>query len=749
MTCPHPLPASVFRRFRSDALAGLGLGLLALAGLGLPGLACAGAARSTEPALQTVPRHKLETRALVDPDGVLAELPARLHAAELARDYLELSLLRLAQANACRVKADWTCQRDAGQQARLAAEARGLHTLQVRGLIAESRGRISLQDFTRGEHLLGDAERLLALHPFPELKADVHLAYSSLSYTLGKHAAAAGHAQAGLDALGTQPAPVIRVRLLRNRANALAQLGQRADAMRLVEQGLALAGPLNDPKLSAELYLEHARIARLEGDTKTAMDNGHRILELAQSLRASQLLGLGHEILGLAAQDSGDARQAEAEFRASLASFQSLRNERDERRVLRSLVSELLLRSQPPADLPVLARRLIELESTLDTRDQLLAGDDLDARLKYAQQEFDVQRLKVNAALTRERELTLAGQQRFALIVAALSLGMLLLVGAFYLFQSRSNQRLKQAVSRLRQSEQELSASEARMRLIADSIPALISRVDKDQRYVYVNALAQRVYGSQPEDLIGKSIRAVRGEEQYALVRPHVEAVLRGEPVNFEGFLELNGQGLNYQTSFVPDRAPNGAVQGFFAFTFDITQLKQAEAELDRLSRVDSLTGVSNRRDFVDRLDAALVRCRRHGESIALLCLDIDEFKKINDGYGHAVGDAVMLAFAARLRTVLREDDVVARLGGDEFMVLLENPGPETAGIVADKIIAAMGEPFAAGGMLLPVSASIGVVYSPCSLPAERLMSQADEAMYAAKSAGRNNWRAAPLEASA
>ena len=712
-------------------------------GLAWAGLANAGA--GTAP--QEVPRHPLELRALVDPAGVLAELPALLKQAELARDFRQLSLLRLAEANACRVKADWACQRDAGAQARLAAEAGGLPVLDVRGLIAEARGRISMQDFTRGEHLLGDAERRLAIHPFPEMKADVYLAYSSLSYTLGKHAAAAEHAQKGLDALGKVPAPTMRVRLLRNRANALAQLGRRDEANRLVEQGLELVGPLNDPKLSAELYLEHARIARLAGDAKMAIDNGRRILELAQGLRASQLIGLGHEILGLGAQDMGDIALAEAEFRASVASFHAQANERDERRVLRLLVAVLLDRSRPAADLHALTRRLLELETTLDSRDQLLAGDDLDARLKYAQQEFHVQQLQANAALTREREAKLAGQQKFALAIAGMSIASMVLVGMFLIWQRRLNLRLRQAVSRLSQSEQELTSSEGRLRTITDSIPALISRVSKDQRYVFMNAHAVRVFGKRPEEILGKTILEVRSREHYEVIKPHVDAALRGEAVSFDGFIELQGRGVHYQSSFLPDRDAQGEVQGFFSFTFDITQLKLAEAELDRIARIDSLTGVSNRRDFGDRLQAALARCRREGEGIALLCLDIDRFKEINDGHGHPVGDAVILAFTDRLRGWLREDDVIARFGGDEFMVLLENPGPEMAGTVAEKIIAAMCEPMQVHGLSLQVTVSIGVAYSPNALPAEQLMSRADAAMYAAKSAGRNNWRAAPVEA--
>ena len=145
-----------------------------------------------------VTRHPMEVRALVDPEGVLEELPAMLQIATSKGDQRELALLYLAQSNACRVIADWTCQSKAGVNARNAAEKAKLPQLQIRALIAASRGYMALQEFTLGEEFLGDAERLLELNPYPELSADVYLAYSSLSYSLGKNALAADYSEKGL-----------------------------------------------------------------------------------------------------------------------------------------------------------------------------------------------------------------------------------------------------------------------------------------------------------------------------------------------------------------------------------------------------------------------------------------------------------------------------------------------------------------------------------------------------------------------
>jgi diguanylate cyclase (GGDEF)-like protein/PAS domain S-box-containing protein len=728
--------------FLTGRIVGASICLALLLACSCPALAGA------ESAGRAVTRHPLEIRALTDPQGVLRELPVHIKRASAAKDSRQLALLYLAQANACRVIADWPCQRDAGQRARAAAAAAGLPELEVRGLIAESRGRLTMQDFTRGERLLGDAERLLELHPFPELKADVYLAYSSLSYTLGKHALAADYAERGLQALGTRPALTIRIRLLRNQANAMGQLGNTDLAKIAVKKGLALVDQIQDPKLSAELHLEDARIARLQGDVDTQVEDGRKILALATQLSNSQLTGLGHEVLGLAALGRPDRAEAERELRRAYASYRQLKLRRDERRALRALVANLLGREPPPADLEDLTARLIELETALESDDHKLASDDFDARLKYAQQTFEVQRLEAAAALAAQREAALADQQRLSLIITMLSIGLLVVMGGFFLSQRRFSARLQQVIAQLRESEalyrdsaEALSASEKRIRAVTDNIPALIAHVDMEERYLFANAFVGRVFNIDPSAMLHHTVREIRGEEIYADLKPHIDAALRGESVSFEGKAELGDRTFYYQTSYVPDRDANGNMQGFYAFTFDITALKAAEAELDHLARIDSLTGVANRRDFEEHLAEAITRSRRHREPIALLCLDIDHFKAINDVYGHPIGDAVLLEFATRLKTAVREDDLVARLGGDEFVVLIENPGPESPEIVAGKLLAIMREPMITGALTVRISASIGVVHSPYAFSAQVLMSLADKALYAAKAAGRDTYR--------
>lgn len=175
-------------------------------------------------------------------------------------------------------------------------------------------------------------------------------------------------------------------------------------------------------------------------------------------------------------------------------------------------------------------------------------------------------------------------------------------------------------------------------------------------------------------------------------------------------------------------------------------RLEDSRRELERLSRVDALTGLANRREFDERLDLALKRLQRPHAPAAVLCLDIDHFKTINDTHGHAVGDTVLREFADRLRASERETDLVARPGGDEFAILIEDAEPGSAEAVADKILAAARAPVQANGTAIQISTSIGIAYARGPVTAEALLEQADAALYSAKKAGRGRFNVAAAD---
>jgi len=174
----------------------------------------------------------------------------------------------------------------------------------------------------------------------------------------------------------------------------------------------------------------------------------------------------------------------------------------------------------------------------------------------------------------------------------------------------------------------------------------------------------------------------------------------------------------------------------------DISDLKQAQFRMHQLATHDYLTGLPNRVLLYDHLDQALARHQRHGQSVALLYLDLDRFKPINDSLGHHVGDLVLVALSDRIHSVMRETDTPARIGGDEFAVLVENfEGPEVLENVAARLIEVISAPIMVEGETVSVGVSIGMVEADASTPdADALLARADRAMYAAKASGRGRF---------
>ena len=182
-------------------------------------------------------------------------------------------------------------------------------------------------------------------------------------------------------------------------------------------------------------------------------------------------------------------------------------------------------------------------------------------------------------------------------------------------------------------------------------------------------------------------------------------------------------------------RAADGAIQKLLGYSQDITEKKQSEEKLAYMAKHDVLTGLPNRGLFLDRLHVGIKRARRNNSLLALLYLDLNRFKPVNDAYGHEAGDRVLEAVADRLQASVREIDTVARLGGDEFAVILEAIStPDDASAVAAKLAGAIGEPIGINGGDVQLGASTGIAIFPenGTAPAE-LMRYADAEMYREK----------------
>lgn len=293
-------------------------------------------------------------------------------------------------------------------------------------------------------------------------------------------------------------------------------------------------------------------------------------------------------------------------------------------------------------------------------------------------------------------------------------------------------------VTALKEAAGRLEASERKLRTITDNLPVLIGYIDKDERYLFANATYEDWFAMPPADIVGKTVREVMGEVFYRMHQSVMQRNMAGETVSFE--MEFSGPAgvRTVALTRIPDMV-EGSLRGVYVLGADVSAAKLHEEELNRLARIDALTGLPNRRAYQERLEASLQRARRSSQGVALMFLDVDHFKQVNDTLGHAAGDSVLQEFAQRVKGAVRVTDTVCRLAGDEFTVILEGlKSADEASLVADKIVKAFERPFPLGTEERRVSTSIGVAYTD-AFPAEiaSLEATADQALYVAKREGR------------
>ncbi len=300
-------------------------------------------------------------------------------------------------------------------------------------------------------------------------------------------------------------------------------------------------------------------------------------------------------------------------------------------------------------------------------------------------------------------------------------------------------------ITALKRAELRQAESERRLRTITDNLPALITYIDRDEKITFANATYRDWLGVEPTAILGRHVRDVAGPELYLSRKAMIARALAGERLEFEARTRTADADRVTRVSYVPDVGPDGGVRGIFSLSLDISALKDVERKLTELARVDTLTGLANRLAFNELLPGAVARAQRTGLALAVMFLDIDHFKRINDTLGHATGDAVLVEYAKRLKAGVRSTDTVARLAGDEFVVVLENLHMrEDAVATARKIVQQVGSaPFQLEGRSLHVTTSIGVAFhrgADAAVEPSVLLARADAALYRAKSAGRNTF---------
>jgi diguanylate cyclase (GGDEF)-like protein/PAS domain S-box-containing protein len=297
-------------------------------------------------------------------------------------------------------------------------------------------------------------------------------------------------------------------------------------------------------------------------------------------------------------------------------------------------------------------------------------------------------------------------------------------------------------IRRARQAmEQQLRERETRLRLLFEQLPALVITTDADLNVTSVEGAQLSVLGMDPEGLIGRRISSsplIADESRFPLRRAHLVA-LQGVPSEYE----MIWGGKTLQGHVEPLRDVDGRIVGTIAVAFDITERKIAEQRLAYFAQYDPLTDLPNRALFEDRLAQAIAMAQRYGTKVALLTIDLDRFKEINDLYGTPFGDELLRAVAARLRRLAEQAATVSRLGDDEYAILLVDIVDRgTVEAFASRLRDAFDSAFEIAKTETYITGSIGVsLYPDDGTTPHDLFKASEAAMYAAKQAGRNVWR--------
>ena len=304
--------------------------------------------------------------------------------------------------------------------------------------------------------------------------------------------------------------------------------------------------------------------------------------------------------------------------------------------------------------------------------------------------------------------------------------------------------QLSEREAALQAAKDRAAESEKRIEAIANHVPDFVSFIDRQQRYAFANQAYAQHYGVPAQQIVGLSLRELWGTHEYMACQPYVEQAFAGRAVTFTRESPDGNECMEvtYQPAW---NDAQDTVVGLHMFARNVTHERQKLRNLEAQTVSDHLTGLLNRKGFDRRLAECMARTSAGGRALALLLVDLDDFKAVNDNYGHPVGDRLLVAFAQRLRACVRKGDAVARIGGDEFAVILD--GVSDCGAmdsVANAIVQSARMPLVIDGHSLSATASVGSALHQGrqAMTVSELFMHADMALYEAKRHGKARYAA-------
>tara|TARA_R110002167_G_scaffold37563_16_gene117676 strand:- start:2630 stop:4369 length:1740 start_codon:yes stop_codon:yes gene_type:complete len=297
----------------------------------------------------------------------------------------------------------------------------------------------------------------------------------------------------------------------------------------------------------------------------------------------------------------------------------------------------------------------------------------------------------------------------------------------------------------LDRDNQALLTSESRFRSLAENSPVGIYQMDESRRFTYTNDKWQMLTGLKAGIENKDYLHFLSDDEQnlYLAVLDKVQSTGKAQVIEYNFSASERGENFIFMEHIAPigdSTSDDKEFKGFIGSLLDISELKDAQLELENLAFYDPLTGLPNRRFFMDHLKFIMAGAHNEQNRIAILMLDLDDFKKVNDTLGHDAGDQLLIILAERLRSVIAKKDVVSRMGGDEFLIILKD-SDINASIqkIADRMLLAISRPVSIMGQDIEVTSSIGVsIYPEDGKTPETLIRNADLALYLSKENGRN-----------